>query len=60
MKYNKWTIESTKKLQILIKDNPQTTIRELSELMGYTVATIQKKMEKFRYRKGWYRDEKVQ
>lgn len=60
MIYKKWSVRATAKLHRILKDNPYTTMRDLSILMGFTVATIEKKLKQFGYKKGWFRDEKVQ
>jgi len=53
--YHKWSIRDTARFHSIIKENPTISIKELSEMMGYCVATIQCRLEKFGYEKGWIR-----
>jgi len=53
-----WSDRDSVKLHRILKENPCLSIGELCILLDRSSATVQNKLKKFGYSKGWRRDER--
>jgi len=51
-----WSDRDTVKLHKILKENPCLSINDISTTLDRSKLTIQNKLKKFGYQKGWRRD----